>query len=79
VRKIALPTLIIHGAEDPLVRVAAARDLHRRIANSCLEIVPGMGHDLPAPLLPRISEWIITHARRAEAASIDQGVRSCAS
>jgi pimeloyl-ACP methyl ester carboxylesterase len=79
VRKIAVPTLIIHGAEDPLVRVAAARDLHQRIAHSRLEIVPGMGHDLPAPLLPLISEWIIAHARRAEVASIDKGVRSCAS
>ncbi|HEX8950455.1 MAG TPA: alpha/beta hydrolase, partial [Polyangia bacterium] len=67
VRRIALPTLIIHGAADPLVRVAAARDLQRRIRGSRLEIVPGMGHDLPAPLVPQLADWILAHARRADA------------
>lgn len=52
------PTLIVHGAADPLVRVAAAHDLARRIPQARLQVVPGMGHDLPAAVVPRIVGWI---------------------
>lgn len=60
-RDIRVPTLIIHGAADPLVRVACAHDLHRRVAGSTLEIIAGMGHDLPAPLVPHITRRIVEH------------------
>ena len=56
--RIGTPTHIIHGAADPLVPVAAAHDLHASIAASTLEIIDGMGHDLPAPLWPRLAEAI---------------------
>jgi pimeloyl-ACP methyl ester carboxylesterase len=56
--KITAPTHIVHGAADPLVPVAAAHQLHRKIRGSTLEIIPGMGHDLPLPLLPRLTEAI---------------------
>jgi pimeloyl-ACP methyl ester carboxylesterase len=65
--QIAVPTLILHGAADPLIPVAAAHDLHRRIAGSRIEIFAGMGHDLPRALLPSITAPIIEHMRRAEA------------
>jgi pimeloyl-ACP methyl ester carboxylesterase len=68
-RQITAPTLILHGADDPLIPVAAAHDLHRRIAGSRIEVFPGMGHDLPRALLPAITAPIIEHLRRAEAAS----------
>lgn len=60
-KSIAAPTLIIHGKEDPLVPVAAAYDLARRIPNSRMELIPGMGHDLPTELLPAISKMILAH------------------
>ena len=63
---IQAPTLIIHGAQDPLVPVAAAYDMHQLIAGSRLEVIPGMGHDLPAALIPRIAELIVANARRAD-------------
>jgi pimeloyl-ACP methyl ester carboxylesterase len=53
--RIRAPTHIVHGAEDPLVPVAAARDLHAKIAGSTLDIIDGMGHDLPAALWPRFA------------------------
>ena len=53
--RITSPTHIVHGADDPLVPVAAAHDLHARIAGSTLEIIDGMGHDLPAALWPRFA------------------------
>jgi pimeloyl-ACP methyl ester carboxylesterase len=57
-KRITAPTLVIHGAEDPLVPVAAGHDLAQHI--------PGMGHDLPAPLLPTFSRLIVQHAKEAE-------------
>ncbi len=59
--RIEAPTLVIHGDADPLVPVAAGRELAQRIAGAQLEVVPGMGHDLPAPLLPRFGELILGH------------------
>jgi pimeloyl-ACP methyl ester carboxylesterase len=56
--RIAAPTHIVHGAIDPLVPVAAAHDLHAKIAGSTLEVVDGMGHDLPEGLWGRLAEAI---------------------
>lgn len=64
-RHISAPTHIIHGAADPLVPVGAAHDLARKIAGAQLDIVPGMGHDLPLPLLPRVAQGIAGNAGRA--------------
>ncbi|MGH8481845.1 MAG: alpha/beta fold hydrolase, partial [Nevskiaceae bacterium] len=64
-RRITAPTLVIHGAEDPLVPVAAGHDLAQHIPGARLSIIPGMGHDLPAPLLPTFSQLILQHAREA--------------
>jgi pimeloyl-ACP methyl ester carboxylesterase len=64
-RHITAPTLVIHGEQDPLIPVAAAYELARRIPNAHMELIPGMGHDLPAELLPAISGMILAHTRRA--------------
>ncbi len=56
--RIRAPTHIVHGADDPLVPVAAAHDLQAKIAGATLEIIEGMGHDLPAPLWPRLAAAI---------------------
>lgn len=63
--RIAAPTLVIHGQDDPLIPVAAARDLARRIPGARLEILPGWGHDLPEPLWPRLAADIAANAARA--------------
>ena len=65
-KRIEAPTLVIHGAEDPLVPVAAGHDLAQHIPGARLSIIPGMGHDLPAPLLPTFSQLIVQHAKEAE-------------
>ena len=56
--RIRASTHIVHGAADPLVPVAAAHDLHAKIAGSTIEIIEGMGHDLPAALWPRFAAAI---------------------
>jgi pimeloyl-ACP methyl ester carboxylesterase len=65
-RRIQAPTLVIHGEEDPLVPVAAAYDLARHIPGARLEIVEGMGHDLPPALIPTFSRMILQHVTEAE-------------
>lgn len=60
-KRIEAPTLIIHGQEDPLVPVAGAYDLARHIPGARLEIIRGMGHDLPHALLPTFTRLLVQH------------------
>ena len=62
---IRLPTLVIHGEDDPLVPVAAGHEQAKLIPGARLEVLQKMGHDLPTPLLPRIAELITAHAKAA--------------
>jgi len=62
---IAMPTAIIHGEADPLVPVEAGRDLKAKIPAASIDLIPGMGHDLPAPLWPRFVADIAAAAGRA--------------
>lgn len=57
--RITAPTHIVHGAIDPLVPVAAAHDLHAKIKGSKLEVIEGMGHDLPQGLWPRLAQAML--------------------
>jgi pimeloyl-ACP methyl ester carboxylesterase len=63
--RIAVPTLVIHGADDPLVPVEAGRDTAASIPGARLVEIEGMGHDLPAALIGRITDLIAEHARQA--------------
>lgn len=67
VQAIRAPTRVIHGEADPLVPVAAAHDLAARIPGAVLDVVPGMGHDLPQPLLSRFAQGIAENAARVAA------------
>ena len=64
-KKIIAPALVIHGNDDPLVPVAGGIDTARHIPNARLELVDGMGHDLPEPLLPYFVDLIGSHADEA--------------
>ena len=61
-RTIRKPTLVIHGREDPLIPVECGIDTARHIEGARLEIVEGMGHDLPPPLVSRLTTLIAEHA-----------------
>lgn len=67
-QRIYAPTLIIHGDKDPLVPVAAAYNLARHIPGAQLEIIQGMGHDMPPQLLPKLQSLILNHVKRADIA-----------
>ena len=42
-----IPTLVIHGSDDPLVPVECGKDTAEAIPGAELIIIEGMGHDLP--------------------------------
>lgn len=65
VRRIAVPTLIIHGLQDPLVRVGAARRLAELIPHARLEIIDPMGHYLPLRQIEQLAQLCLTHLQGA--------------
>ncbi|MDQ6684736.1 MAG: alpha/beta fold hydrolase, partial [Pseudomonadota bacterium] len=66
-KTIHVPTHVIHGAVDPLIPVAAGRDVAARIPGATLDIIEGLGHDLPQQMWPRFADGIVTVAARAPA------------
>ncbi len=64
-----VPTLIIHGSDDPLTRLECGKDLAKKIPDARLVVIDGMGHCLPSVLLPEISGLIDQHARAAQASA----------
>jgi len=69
-RKIARPTLVLHGDADPLLPAAHGVDCARKIPGATLQRIPGMGHDLPPELLPILSAAILAHVRGTERARV---------
>jgi len=63
-RAITAPTLVIHGADDPLVPLAGGIDTAESIPGAEILIIEGMGHDLPRPAWPRIVDAISKLAAR---------------
>ena len=65
-KTIAVPSLVIHGDSDTLIPVEGGHDTAKHIPGARLEIIEGMGHDLPPEICPRLVELIVTHARTAD-------------
>ena len=57
-RDLHKPVLVLHGDRDPILRVSAARATAKAIDGARLVILPGVGHDLPAPLWPMIAREV---------------------
>jgi pimeloyl-ACP methyl ester carboxylesterase len=66
-RDLHKPVLVLHGDQDPILRVSAARATAKAIDGARLVILPGVGHDLPAPLWPEIAREVRQLADRAAA------------
>lgn len=63
--QIKIPALVIHGDADPLVPVAHGEHTAKCIPGARLEIIPGMGHDLPPVLIPKLAGMIADHMKHA--------------
>ena len=57
-RELHKPVLVLHGDADPILRVSAARATAKAIEGARLVVLPGVGHDLPAPLWPAIAHEV---------------------
>jgi pimeloyl-ACP methyl ester carboxylesterase len=53
------PTLVLHGAIDPLIRPDAGRDIAQRIPGAEIEVIDQWGHDLPDSIIPALLGQIV--------------------
>ncbi|MEM6537705.1 MAG: alpha/beta hydrolase [Pseudomonadota bacterium] len=65
-KKIEKPTLVIHGSADPLVPVQGGLDVAAQVRNARMEILDGMGHDLPPRHLNEIMDLLTEHFASVE-------------
>ncbi|MFG2289725.1 alpha/beta fold hydrolase [Streptomyces sp. NPDC048595] len=49
IRAVTHPTLVLHGADDPLIKPGAAQAIASRIPGARLALLPRVGHELPEP------------------------------
>ena len=64
-REVTAPTLVLHGEADPLVDVSGGRATAAAVPGAELVTFPGMGHDLPRALWPRLVDAITANIDRA--------------
>ena len=69
-RELRCPTLVLHGADDPVIPAAAAKDTAESIPGAELVIVPGMGHDFAAALVPVYLKHIGDFVSKVEARAL---------
>ncbi len=62
---LAIPVVVLHGADDPLLPPAGGEATAAAIPGAELRIIPGMGHDLPPGLYEIFIDAIVSAARRA--------------
>ena len=70
-KDVRIPTLVIHGIDDPLVPVEGGKDTAAHIEGAELMLVEGMGHDNPRQVWPRAVEAITALTRRAARAEAE--------
>ena len=61
VNNIKIPTLIIHGDIDPLVKPKNAFHSHKLISNSKLLMIENMGHLIEEPVFNKFKDELIQH------------------
>ncbi len=64
IRHLDVPTLVIHGSADKLIRPDGGRHLAEVIPGARYEEIDGLGHDLPPRFWPDLSTLIIDFVRR---------------
>jgi pimeloyl-ACP methyl ester carboxylesterase len=70
---VKVPTLVLHGAEDPLVDLSGGRATADAVPDAELVVFDGMGHDLPRMLWPAMAARIGGLVHRAEGLATAHG------
>jgi pimeloyl-ACP methyl ester carboxylesterase len=63
---VTVPTLVVHGLQDPLITPSGGRATAAAIPGAELLELEDMAHDMPAPLYPVLADAIEKNARRAD-------------
>lgn len=63
--EIDVPTLIVHGSDDPLIKVQHAMKYSDLIPNAKMVIIKGMGHDLPEAYMQELNQAIFKNLERS--------------
>jgi pimeloyl-ACP methyl ester carboxylesterase len=64
-KDIKVPTLVIHGKEDPLVPMEGGIDTSKNIPGAELLLIDKMGHSLPPEVWPKVISAITENASKA--------------
>ena len=65
---ITVPSLVIHGMKDPLVKRSGGIATAEAIPSSRLLMLPDMGHDLPLPRWQELCDAIVANIERTQPA-----------
>jgi pimeloyl-ACP methyl ester carboxylesterase len=63
--RLDVPTVVIHGRDDPLIGVSGGEATAAAIPDAELVLIDGMGHDLPPAAWERLADSIVANAARA--------------
>ena len=56
-----MPTLVIHGDEDPILPLPHGEATARAIPGAKLVVLRGVGHDFPPDAIPEYLEAVLSH------------------
>jgi pimeloyl-ACP methyl ester carboxylesterase len=70
--RIQVPTLVVHGTEDPVYPYDHGEALAAGIPRATLATWEGVGHELPPPLMPELTRLLVEHVDHAEQVKIAQ-------
>lgn len=62
--RLNIPSLVLHGEDDPLVPVACGYATAKAIPNAKLKTYKGMGHTIPSELYVDICQQIVGHCKQ---------------
>jgi pimeloyl-ACP methyl ester carboxylesterase len=65
-KTISVPTVVVHGSDDPIVPVEAGKEVTALIPGAQLRIIPGLGHDLPLSLVQTFADAITAAAQASQ-------------
>jgi pimeloyl-ACP methyl ester carboxylesterase len=68
-RRIAVPTLVMHGADDAMCNLSGGQAIAAFFPGAELVVFPGMGHSLPRELWPDMTARMAALVAWAEAAT----------
>ena len=64
-KTVKVPTLVLHGEDDPLLPVECGRDVAALVPGAKIETFPGWGHDVPEQMVPRLVESVSKFCKAA--------------